>query len=119
MDGSDPVANYRAIRQELELYSPALAARPELILVTKLDMTGSAAAAERISAELCREVLPISAVTGKGIPTLVHRIGELLDKLPPPTETTPFLNKPRPRPQPKPEPEPVLEAVPAEVISEV
>ncbi len=119
IDESDPVANYRNIRQELELYSPALAARPELIVVTKLDVTGSEAAAERISAELCREVIAISAVTGKGIPPLVHRISELLDKLPPAAETTPFLNKPRPKPQPKPEAEAVVEPVPVEVTSEV
>ena len=96
VDGSDPVANYRGIRHELELYSPALAARPELIVVTKLDLTGSQAALERISTELCREVIPISAVTGKGIPTLVHRVGELLDRLPEPA-TVPVV-KPKPRP---------------------
>ncbi len=111
IDGSDPVANYRGIRRELELYSPALAARPELILVTKLDLTGSDAARERIAAELCREVIPISAVTGKGIPTLVHRIGELLDKLPAPAEAEPVV-KPRPRTV---EPDPV----PAEATTEV
>ncbi len=83
-DGSDPVANYRAIRGELEKYSPALASRPELLVVTKLDLTGADAARERISAELCRDVIPISAVTGKGIPSLVHRVGELLDRLPRP-----------------------------------
>jgi GTP-binding protein len=102
IDGSDPVSNYRGIRQELELYSPALAARPELIVVTKLDVTGSPAAAERIGLELCREVIAISAVTGKGIPTLVHRIGELLDQLPAPAEPEKFLNKPRPKPEPEP-----------------
>src|SRR5215831_8940041 len=71
-DGSDPVANYRTIRHELELYSPRLAARPEVLVVTKLDLTGAAEASERIANELCREVLPISAVTGKGIPALVQ-----------------------------------------------
>ena len=110
VDGSDPVANYRGIRHELELYSPALAARPELIVVTKLDLTGSESALERISAELCREVIPISAVTGKGIPPLVHQIGELLDKLPASPDPAPIV-KPRPRPA---TPEPV----PAEATSD-
>ncbi len=90
-DGSDPAANYRAIRNELERYSPALAARPELLVVTKLDLTGSEAARERIAAELCREVLPISAVTGKGIPALVHRVGELLDRLSSPDAEAPAI----------------------------
>ncbi len=105
MDGSDPVANYRAIRNELERYSPALAARPEVLVVTKLDLTGSEEARERIAAELCRDILPISAVTGKGIPALVHRLGTLLDQLPSPAE--PAAEKPaRPRPQDQPEPVP-------------
>jgi GTP-binding protein len=78
-DGSDPVANYRTIRHELELYSPRLAERPEILVVTKLDLTGAAEASERIAHELCRDVLPISAVTGKGIPALVQRIATLLE----------------------------------------
>ncbi len=40
-DGSDPLTNYRTIRQELEHYSPALAARPEVAVVTKMDLTGA------------------------------------------------------------------------------
>ena len=86
LDGSDPVANYRAIRKELELYSPALANRPELLVVTKLDMTGSTEAAERIQHELCREALTISAVSGKGIPQLIHRVADMLDQLAVPPE---------------------------------
>ena len=40
-DGSDPVANYRTIRRRAEHYSPALAERPELLVVTKMDLTGA------------------------------------------------------------------------------
>src|SRR4051812_17603018 len=99
VDGSDPVANYRAIRNELEKYSPALAARPEVLVVTKLDLTGSEEARERIAAELCREILAISAVTGKGIPTLVRRIADLLDQLPAPVDPT-AARAARPKPEP-------------------
>jgi GTP-binding protein len=81
-DGSDPLANYRTIRAELEAYSPALAARPELVVVTKMDLTGAAEVRDRIAEALGREVLAISAVTGQGIPTLVARIAERLDQLP-------------------------------------
>ena len=108
-DGSDPVVNYRTIRNELERYSPALAARPEVLVITKLDLTGSEAARERIAAELCRDLLPISAVTGKGLPTLIHRIGDLLDAIPDvPEVRTPFL---RPAPPVESAPEPVEAAV--------
>jgi GTPase len=88
-DGSDPVANYRTIRQELEHYSPALAHRPELLVITKLDVTDAAESAERIEKELCRESLRISAVTGQGIPALIHRIAAMLDELPPAIEHQP------------------------------
>ena len=80
-DGSDPLTNYRTIRSELEHYSPALAASPELLVVTKMDLTGAEEARERIAAELCREVVPISAVTGRGVPDLIRHVGDLLDRI--------------------------------------
>src|SRR5262249_41702528 len=46
-DGSDPVANYRAIRRELELYRPELAGRPEVLAVSKAELTGAGAVRER------------------------------------------------------------------------
>src|SRR5690606_31788851 len=67
IDGSDPVENYRAIRHELEQYSPALATRPEILVLTKLDVTGAEEQVDRVGRELCREPLTISAVTGRGI----------------------------------------------------
>jgi GTP-binding protein len=76
------VANYRTIRHELELYSPTLARRTEIVVVTKLDLTGAAESYERIARALGGEVLAISAVTGKGIPALVHRISALLEQVP-------------------------------------
>ncbi|HEV3166512.1 MAG TPA: GTPase ObgE [Isosphaeraceae bacterium] len=82
MDGTDPLTNYRTIRQELEHYSPALATRPELLVVTKMDLTGADEARERLAEALGREVLCISAVTGRGIPTLIERIMGLLAELP-------------------------------------
>lgn len=82
IDGSDPVASYKTIRHELEYYSPALAKRPELLVITKLDVTGSTESAERIARELGQTPLCISAVTGQGIPELLRRIADRLDQLP-------------------------------------
>jgi GTP-binding protein len=84
IDESDPVQNYRTIRNELAKYSPALAERPELLVVTKLDVTGAQESCARIAAELNRDVPAISAVTGQGIPQLLHRIIELLTDQPEP-----------------------------------
>ena len=82
LDGSDPLENYRNIRHELAQYSPTLAERPELLVVTKLDVSGADLARRKIERELDREVLGISAVTGQGIPQLIHRIVELLRERP-------------------------------------
>lgn len=80
IDGSDPVENYRTIRNELEQYSPALANRPEILVLSKLDVTGADEVVDRVSQELCREPLMISAVTGRGIPALISRITEVLKR---------------------------------------
>lgn len=102
LDGSDPLTNYRVIRRELEFYSPALARRPELLVVTKLDVTGASEAAGRIAEELGREVLTISAVTGTGLPELLRTIVDRLEQLPrTPDEPGPapdFLTIPAPLP---------------------
>lgn len=82
LDGSDPVENYRAIRNELTQYSPALADRPELLVITKMDVTGASESRERITRELCRDAVAISAVTGQGIPQLIHRIVAMLEPRP-------------------------------------
>jgi GTP-binding protein len=80
LDGSDPLQNYRTIRNELAQYSPRLAERPELLVATKMDVTGAEEARQRLQTELNREVPGISAVTGRGIPQLLHRIvGSLVE----------------------------------------
>ena len=79
---SDPLQNYRAIRRELELYRPALAAKPEVVAVSKAELTGSAAVSERMERELGREVLAISAVTGEGLSQLVRAVVERLAEAP-------------------------------------
>jgi len=78
IDGSDPIHNYHTIRNELAQYSPALAERPELLVVSKMDVTGAGEVRERVARELGGEVVAISAVTGQGIPQLIHQIIALL-----------------------------------------
>jgi GTP-binding protein len=73
-DGADPLQNYRTIRRELELYSPALAAKPEVVAVSKAELTGSEEVRERLQRELRRPVLVVSAVTGRGLSQLVGAV---------------------------------------------
>jgi GTP-binding protein len=73
-DGADPLANYRTIRRELELYNPELAAKPEIVAVSKLELTDSDDVRGRLEKELGRPVLGISAVTGQGLAHLVSEV---------------------------------------------
>jgi GTP-binding protein len=79
-DESDPVQNYRNIRRELELYNPELAKKPEFAVVSKSELTGSAGVRNRLAAEIDREVLAISAVTGQGLSQLVRAVAERLEE---------------------------------------
>ena len=73
-DDGDPVANYHAIRRELELYNPAMADKPEVIAMTKLELTGAPEVRARLERELGRPVLALSAVTGGGLSDVVGQV---------------------------------------------
>jgi GTP-binding protein len=80
-DGSDPVEGYHAIRGELQQHSAALAAKPEIVAANKMDLPGAEEGLERLQAELNGEVVPISALTGQGLPELTARILLTLEEL--------------------------------------
>jgi GTP-binding protein len=93
-DGSDPLTNYRAIRDELEKYDPLFCQRPEIVAVTKADLPAAEAVQQQLAAQLPGEVLLISGVTGKGLNRLVEAIAReiaLRDQAKP---KTPDLLKP-------------------------
>lgn len=73
-DGSDPVQNYRVIRQELELHGRGLTGKPEVVAVSKAELTGSEEVRERLEKEIGKPVLAVSSVTGKGLADLVRAI---------------------------------------------
>jgi GTP-binding protein len=79
VDGSDPLENYRVVHAELEQYDEELARRPEIVVVSKAELPGSAEVRDGLAAQLGREVLAISAVTGQGLDRLVHAIVRELD----------------------------------------
>jgi GTP-binding protein len=79
-DGTDPLANYRAIHAELGQYSQSLASRDELVVVTKADLPGAEAVRRQVADALGREALLVSAVTGQGLNQLVAAIVQALHK---------------------------------------
>lgn len=70
-DGSEPLANYHAIRSELVQYNPALGERPEIVVITKAELPGADDIRQQLQIELGREVLLVSAVTGTGLNVLL------------------------------------------------
>jgi GTP-binding protein len=71
-DGTDPIENYKAIRNELDHYGHGLAGRPEIIAVSKAELPSAADVQKRLSAETGREVLLFSSVTGQGLDRLLQ-----------------------------------------------
>jgi GTP-binding protein len=79
LDGSDPLANYRSVREELELYDAALGRRPEIVAVTKSDLPEAESVRDSLAGQLGLEMLLISAVTGQGLNDLLSVIAQTLE----------------------------------------
>ncbi len=70
-EGRDPLDDLKALRKELELYSPELAERPWCIIANKMDMPEADANLKRCKRKHRGiKVLPICAELGEGIPEL-------------------------------------------------
>ena len=78
LDDSDPLRNYRMVRRELELHSPELAVKPEIVVLSKAELTDCGELRARLEKELDKEITVISAVTGQGLAQLVGRVAEQL-----------------------------------------
>ena len=82
VDGSDPIDNYHVVHEELRQYDVQLVERPEIIVITKAELPGAAEVRDRLAAELNREVLLVSAVTGQGLDQLLRSVVHALEERP-------------------------------------
>jgi GTP-binding protein len=84
----DPIGDYEAINQELELFNPDLAERPQLVALNKMDLPEVQARWPDVARALRQrgvaEPLAISAASGEGVMPLLRRAAGLLAELPPP-----------------------------------
>jgi GTP-binding protein len=72
--GRTPLRDYLALRRELDLYDPDLAARAEVVVVNKLDLPATRKKLPALKQLFARRGLPllgVSAATGEGIPALL------------------------------------------------
>jgi GTPase len=95
-DGSDPVANYLAIRKELELYSKELTSKPEVIAISKSELTDSDEVRKKLQEKTGKEVIAVSAATGQGLMTLVNHVMKVLKETQPEPVAKPRPNIPFP-----------------------
>jgi GTP-binding protein len=93
LDGlaEDPLLDFAQINSELALFDPALAEKPQLVALNKIDLPEVQARWPEIEAELKKrgagkEIPPvaISAVAGTNVRPLLYRAAQLLAETPPP-----------------------------------
>lgn len=88
VEGRDPIADIRAINEELEKYNPDILKRPQVIVANKMDTLMEDEQEDVIS--LLKEefesegirVMAISAVSGQGVKELLWHVNDLLSTLP-------------------------------------
>jgi len=79
--GRDPVSDLDIVRRELELFRPELAAKPQLVAASKIDVLDDRTRTERLAARASALGLPffmISSVTGAGIRELLEGVWQRL-----------------------------------------
>ena len=88
LDGSaagprDPVTDYLNLNRELSLFDPALGKKSQVIALNKMDTPEARARLSEVARyfkKVKKEVLPISGLTGEGLPrllaSLVHHLAE-------------------------------------------
>jgi GTP-binding protein len=77
----DPLKDYDTISQELTHFDSSLARKPQIVIVTKLDLPTTREQLSPVRQMLARRgvsLLAVSAVTGEGIKELIRGTGQAL-----------------------------------------
>jgi GTP-binding protein len=94
----DPVGDYYAINQELGLFKPQLADKPQLVAFNKMDLPDVQERwpeVQKTLADAGVEAVAVSAATGENVQTLLRKAISLLSTLPPPVrEEQPIVLEP-------------------------
>jgi GTP-binding protein len=75
--GRDPVEDFDTIRDELRQFDPAVAAKPQIVVATKIDALDDPTRLDRLRRHVRRKKLPfvkISAVSGDGLDELLETV---------------------------------------------
>ena len=80
-DGHVAVTNFETVQQELAMYRPALAHKPQLVVATKMDVPSAKPVWEFFQSAMTirgSQIWAVSAVTGEGIGVLLDEIHKAL-----------------------------------------
>lgn len=90
LDESDPITNYKTIRQELYEYAPELAEKPEIVVLNKTDLLDDNELTQRVKyiagrIGMTKDEQPIlaSGATGRGVREMLEACWNSLDKATP------------------------------------
>ena len=83
-EDSDPFVSWETVNRELELYNPELARRSQIVAASKMDAPEAEDRLRRFRERLAGarpdiEVIPVSAVTRRGVQELVRKVADMLD----------------------------------------
>lgn len=89
LDGAadDPLGHFDQINQELSLFNPALADRPQIVVLNKVDLPNGQEHWSQVETAIKARGMPvyaISAATGEGVRALMAQVGQTLSSLPKP-----------------------------------
>ena len=76
-----PIRDYLALNRELSLFSPQLAAKPQVVALNKIDRVETPEKLEEVRRyfkKIKKEIFPISALTGEGLPKLLAGLSKTL-----------------------------------------
>jgi GTP-binding protein len=81
--GRDPVDDFDTILQELQLFDPAVAAKSQIVVASKIDAVSDPSLVDRLEQHVTRLEFPmrrVSGVTGEGIDALLEATWQQLSK---------------------------------------
>src|SRR5882724_5420454 len=84
VSGRETVMDYEAVNRELASYNPELAARPQIVVATKIDALDEPERLESLSRRVREDgklFFSISSVTNMGVSNLINAVASILDEL--------------------------------------
>ena len=84
-DSPDPLGDFEAVNQEMELFKPGLLDKPQLVVLNKMDLPQAQEIWPTVEAAIKAQgypVMNISAVTQQNVRQLLYSVQEMVDALP-------------------------------------